>query len=412
MKAMIISVGGTPEPIVRSLLEHKPGYVCFFASQQSLDVIGDIKKQIKEKGLVIENYKVICDDVNDLIHCYEKALACKDNLLQKQIDSKDVVVDYTGGTKTMTAALTLATVGQGYRFSYVGGRERTKEGMGIVVTGTEFITTGVSPWQIFAVEEKKRIAQFISSYQYEAALTTMDETIHNLESGESEIWKGIMDTLRGYLAWDNFDHKLAITHLSNGLKTLSLCEKFGVKNTIKDYIASVKANYDVLNDMNKKTKYFSKVHHVLIIDLVSNAQRRYKQNKYDDATARLYRALEMVGQIAFETKTGCSTSDVNEEKLPDTIREEYKARYQSPDDKKIRIPLYSAFRVLKEMDHPAGHNFFTLEDTFKKILSARNDSIMAHGLNPISRKTYENFSHIIQELFVKGELIEFPVLQW
>jgi len=63
MKGMIISVGGTTEPVVTSLLTHQPDFVCFFASQQSLDTIGDIKGQIKEKGLSIEDYKVVCDDV-------------------------------------------------------------------------------------------------------------------------------------------------------------------------------------------------------------------------------------------------------------------------------------------------------------------------------------------------------------
>ena len=166
MKAMIISVGGTSEPVVSSLLDHKPEYVCFFASQQSLDNIGEIKKQTKKKGHVFNDYKVICDDKDDLIHCYERAVECTKNLTQKSFDPAEVVVDYTGGTKTMSAALALSAVGHGYSFSYVGGEKRTKNGLGVVVTGTEVVKKDVSPWQIFAVEEKKRISSELKRLGY------------------------------------------------------------------------------------------------------------------------------------------------------------------------------------------------------------------------------------------------------
>ncbi len=412
MKAMIISVGGTPEPVVYALLEHRPEYVCFFASQESLDNIGEIKRQVKAKGHELKDYKVICDDVENLIHCYEKALECTDKLTEQGVDPNKVVVDYTAGTKTMTAALALATVGHGYSFSYVGGEERTKNGLGVVITGKEVVKSGVNPWQIFAIEEKRRISLFVSSFQYEAAISTIGETLNNLQSGEGEIWKGISVILEGYLAWDNFDHQNALTSLSKGIKQLDLCEKFGLEKPIKDYVSGVKENFNDLDEINKKTKFFQKIHSILIRDLVSNARRRALQNKYDDAVARLYRSLEMVGQISFEYATGCLTSDVDPDKLPESIKEEYIQRYKEPDKDNLKLPLFATFRALKEMDHRAGHKFFDHEETFKKILSARNDSIFAHGIQPVKKSTYEDFTKIIEELFVEGPLIEFPELKW
>ncbi len=412
MKAIIISVGGTSEPIVSSLLNHGPDYVCFFASQQSLDKIGEIKNQVKAKGQKFKDYKVICDDAEDLIHCYEKALECTKKITEQGVDPHKVVVDYTGGTKTMTAALALATVGHGFSFSYVGGHERTKDGLGIVVTGTEVVETGVSPWQIFAVEEKKRISLFVSSFQYEAAISTMQETMDTLQEGEREIWTGILETLRGYLAWDNFDHEAALKCLSKGLKHMDLCDRFGLHKPIKEYVNKVKDNFRHLDEIKKRTEFFKEMHPILIRDLVSNAKRRYLQNKYDDAVARLYRALEMVGQIDFKNTTGCSTSDVEPDKLPETIREEYVQRYQDSDDKRLSLPLFATFRALREMNHSTGHKFYQNEETFKKILSARNASIYAHGINPVKKETYEKFSEIMKEFFVEGPLIEFPELPW
>jgi hypothetical protein len=353
MKAMIISVGGTPEPLVKSILENKPDFVCFLASQQSLDLIGEVKRQIKEQKHKLKDHKVICEDINNLVHCYEKAVECAERVREVCADPEEVVVDYTGGTKTMTAALAIATVGHGYQFSYVGGKERTKNGLGVVVSGTEVVETRVSPWKIFAVEEKKRISQFICSFQYEAAISTMKQTMNVLEPGEQELWSGIVETFTAYHAWDNFDQ-----------------------------------------------------------DLVSNARRRYLQSKYDDAVARLYRVLEMVGQIEFEKLTGCPTSDVDPGKLSESIREEYVSRYQSPDDGKIKLPLNATFRALKELGHHTGERFYQNEETFKKIMSARNDSILAHGTQHIKKETYEKFAAVIEEHFIEGALIEFPGLDW
>jgi len=412
MKAMIVSIGGSPEPIVKTLLEHKPSFVCFFASQQSIDLIGQVKESIKQGGLKIDNHIVICDDINDLVHCYEKAITCKDILDRQKVNAQDVVVDYTGGTKTMTAALTLATVGHGYRFSYVGGTERTKNGLGIVVSGTELIKTGVSPWQIFAVEEKKRISQFIASFQFEAAITVMQQCLNNLSPVDEEIWNGLIEILKGYRAWDNFEHKLAVRNLSQGLKVLSVCEKFTIAKPVCAYTSEVRENFAILEDMSRKTAFFKKLHPVLVADLVANAQRRALQNKYDDATARLYRALEMVGQISFEEKTGCLTSDVKIEKLPEHIRQEYINRYQSTEEQKIKIPLFAAFRALKEMNHQVGIKFFAYEDFLTKILSARNSSILAHGLEPVKNETYDKLNKIVQNLFISESLVEFPQLKW
>lgn len=44
MRGMILSVGGTPDPLVRSILTHKPQLFCLFPFQDSLHVSGEVKK--------------------------------------------------------------------------------------------------------------------------------------------------------------------------------------------------------------------------------------------------------------------------------------------------------------------------------------------------------------------------------
>lgn len=411
-KAMIISVGGTIEPIVTSLIAHCPCYVCFFASQRSLETIGDIKRRVNQRGLAFQDYKVICDDINDLVHCYEKALHCVEAIPAEFSGPGDVIVDYTGGTKTMTAALTLATVGHGYSFSYVGGGERTKDGLGVVCSGHEVVRMGISPWQIFAVEERKRVSLFVSLYQYEAALATIGETLSALGAPDRQIWSALARVLEGFLCWDNFAHSDAVKHFAEGLKQLEICAKFPIQPSLKDYLEQATGCFSFLRDMSEKTSFFKKLHAMTVRDLVSNARRRSLQGKYDDAVARLYRALEMTGQIAFEKETGCSTSAASPEAIPERLRDEYVQKYGQTPDRKLKLGLFATFRTLKERDNVLGLKFDEHRDALNHLLSARNNSILAHGVTPITGITYEKFERIIIDLFVDGPLIDFPRLDW
>jgi hypothetical protein len=162
-KVLIASLGGTPDPVVKSIETHKPDYLYFFSSQESnTKEYPNVKKRLDELGMSPKMESIIVDDVNDLVHCYEKASELTHKIEKRGIPPEDVIVDYTGGTKNMTAALVLATVAKGYKFSYVGGKERDKGGLGIVVTGSEVVKTALSPWQILLVEERKKIALFLT----------------------------------------------------------------------------------------------------------------------------------------------------------------------------------------------------------------------------------------------------------
>jgi CRISPR-associated protein (TIGR02710 family) len=202
-QAMIISLGGTPEPLARSIAEHRPAFICFFASHDSVERLGQVRELLAQGGLSLPpKHIVLAEDVNDLVHCYEKALECARLLAARDIPPAEVVVDYTGGTKTMTAALALATVGKGYRFSYVGGEKRNKEGLGVVESGSDVVHTGVSPWQIFAVEEWQHLVLYVRQYQYEAALTLVSQTRQRLPGKEQLRWQGLEETLEGLLHWE------------------------------------------------------------------------------------------------------------------------------------------------------------------------------------------------------------------
>jgi len=168
-KALICSVGGTVEPLVASIAEHRPELAVFFASEQTIEEIGSVKQRLQERQVQIKNRNVLTRDAQDVLACYEAALQCADLALAGGRPAAEVVVDFTGGTKAMSAALALATVGNGFMFSYVGGSTRSYQGRGVVVSGSERIVQRRDPYMLYAVHERRRPAQYFNGYQFRAA---------------------------------------------------------------------------------------------------------------------------------------------------------------------------------------------------------------------------------------------------
>lgn len=91
-KAMIITVGGTPPPIIKSICEYRPEFVSFFASQDTNDLIKTIKDETLKNGVVIKSELTLADDVNDFFHCHSKADEAVIRVLNKGYNKDDVIV--------------------------------------------------------------------------------------------------------------------------------------------------------------------------------------------------------------------------------------------------------------------------------------------------------------------------------
>jgi CRISPR-associated protein (TIGR02710 family) len=412
-QAMIISLGGTPEPLVRSIAKHRPQFVSFLASQESVVVLGKVKELLEAQDHPFPDHRVVLvENVNDLVHCYERALECARFLEAREIAADEVVVDYTGGTKNMTAALTLATVRKGYRFSYVGGEARTKGNLGIVKDGFEVVHTGVSPWQIFAVEEWQHLVLYVQQYHYEAALTLVQETRRRQPPAEQMLWEGLENALEGMRQWDRFNHRDALPRFKEGLRGLQQWVEVKGNAALVGFVQEGQRCRDFLIQLASTTNNFKRLDRLLVVDLLANAERRADQGRYDDAMARLYRALEMLGQIALKDQTGASTSNVLEQTLPEHLREEFSRKYRDSEDKKIKLPLEATFRVLQALKNSVGCQFFERYEAYRKILYARNLSILAHGIQPVDQDAFTSFRDLVRDSFDIREEVTFPRLRF
>jgi len=162
VKAMILTVGGSPEPLIKSIGHFQPQRVIFIASNESVEQIPAIKAKLQESACPrFDEHKILVGNINDATHCYQKSLEAAGFLEKEGIPAEQTLADITGGTKVMSAALLLAAGAKGYIINYTGGSERTKDGMGTVITGSEFLFKQVTPWEALALEERRKSVQFL-----------------------------------------------------------------------------------------------------------------------------------------------------------------------------------------------------------------------------------------------------------
>jgi len=393
IKAMIISTGGTPAPIIKAIIHYRPEFISFLASQDTVHNISDIKKACQEKSVNFKSEITIVDNVNDLLHCFEKAEEAIRRVTDKNFSKDRVIVDYTGGTKNMSVSIALAAISHGFSFSYVGGKERTKNGVGIVIDGSEEIYKSVNPWDFLAVDEKRQIALLFNQYQFMAAKQLCDR-LSEKATRQKTFFKKLGFAIEGYYLWDLFRHKDALYKFQRA-KIEEIQESGEV--AFKELAAKAQKNIRFLEVLIKNSQKLS-INYIL--DIYANAERRFEEGKIDDAILRLYRLSEMIAQERLINRYGIDTSNVKPEQIPANLREEFVRRYKNSMDGKIKLPQNASFELLYVLNDEVGMAFETNKKTFLGIQSSRNQSYLAHGFSFSKDSTYKKLRDFLLGLDV------------
>lgn len=409
MKAMIVSVGGTTAPIIYSLNQSKPEYICFFTSKET-------KKLIDEEILPNLGFKfrhhdwIVTPNAELLSESYSQLVKKMPELIEKwELDPRDICVDYTGGTKTMSVALALATVDQSCCYSYVGGNERSKGGVGVVIDGNEKMHFLENPWDEIAQVEKKEVNMLFNKARHGPALDILERCVERVSKDQQPFFKALREMIAGYDLWDRFKHSEARKHFYRCRETLTVLstERKGMKALVRELETNMEFLAALLSGRKPSILHYR--------DLLSSAKRRADlEQKYDDAVARLYRALEVLAQAILKESHGIETSNVRKDDIPESLRQEYGHKYRDDNDGKIKIPLFAAYRLLREFKNDVAEKFFDLyEREIRPLLNIRNQSILAHGFNPVDEKTFQRlFDSIMKFSGTKEEdLPKFPILK-
>jgi CRISPR-associated protein (TIGR02710 family) len=415
---LICTVGGSPEPLIKSLLHWRPARVLFVPSQQTVSHVDAVLRGYAEHagqplGPGMYDRKVV-SDAEELDECLRVMRGLEQEVLGWLSRGGDyqVVADFTAGTKCMTAALALQARRWPCRYSYVGGAQRSKEGVGIVESGSERVVHSANPWDALGFQAAEDFVTLFDQQAFAAAATLMEEAKRYVGDASRKRELNALQLLaQTYDAWDRFDHKQASAKVKDLLK---------YENDLQAVIGPARGD-ELRSVLHKHSDYLTKLagegttqrsEHV--IDLLANAKRRHTQGRIDDAVARLYRAIESLAQsVLAERHQIQNTGKVLLNSLPESLRAQWEPRAENG---MLLLGLQDAYALLDALGDPLGARFkeLQLHDRDRSPLSARNQSILAHGFQPVSETVFDRLWQSAMKLgegvFAESDLPAFPRL--
>ncbi len=384
LRILIATVGGSHQPIVTAIRELQPDFVCFLCSE---DDPGTGQKgswtQITQSGLIIkasskeekptlpniptqlalsaEQFEVVKLNPDDLDQAVQTIQAQLRRLMDR-FESAELLADYTGGTKTMSAALVAAVLDfpqvmlhivTGNRSNLVKVEEGMQQGTAVSVESLRFnqqLRNGLKAWQ---------------SYGYELsaeALAAMRLPAHPHLRG---VHGRLRNLSRALAAWDRFDHPTALTLLQSYQGVIG--QTMGLHLTFLKILTSA--------DQRQVPAQW--------LDLWLNAQRRGAQQRYDDAVARCYRLWEWAAQWLLEQRHGYKTAD-----LPHDLELPFELPINR--DGKRPASLLQSWKLVAELDRDPVADFMRQQqERLRDFTQLRNHSILAHGFTPVGAEEWQ-----------------------
>ena len=396
-RILLCTVGGSYQPILEAIRSTSPRYVCFFCTGRDpatgrpgsiVQITGKgniIKAGRDDKKPTLPNIptqaglddgrfdarEVPADDLDGA--CFAMLEATEE--LAKRFPGAHFIADYTGGTKTMTAALVCAALERDdVELQIVAG---ARSNLVQVVDGTEQAMEA----SVARLRLDRAMAPYLGAWRrfaYHEAAEGLDRIRIATNAADRGRLALVRALGRALARWDDFDHA-------------------GALELIETYAARVAPCYPTMLPTLRLLTHDGDSRHTpaRLFDLWRNAERRAAQGRYDDAVARWYRLMEWTAQWQLRIKLDADTADFPRELLPANID------VMPADDGKIKLGLWRAWQSIGcRLTGPARAFALEYGPTLRDLLDIRNRSILAHGFRPISAEDWHRVRSFTEESFL------------
>lgn len=331
-----------------------------------------------------------------------------ERLLADGFRTDDIVVDFTRGTKAMSAALVLAATRHGIpRLRYiVGDRDRR----GQVAAGSEEIretTTAVVTLRrrIDLAAGLMRAGSFAAAWQLLPDPDNAFAAVPHLVAAADGL-RSMRAAARFYEYWDRLDYAKA-AHALDVDFPMTMPPGWHRLVPSRGTIRWVGR----LTDRPDKTKDpigFGRWLRWLCVDLLANAERRLRHGQSEDALVRSYRVLELVGQARLFDRgldsSSLSASDPEVATLRTKLRQKGSSDFGIKRDGMLTAPRDLTARLLKEKGDPLARELLDFDRKAGVSTAARNHSILIHGFDSNAPVDGESWRRLIDALWRLLEL--------
>lgn len=385
--AIIGTVGDSIDPLINHINKDNPDLVCFIYTERTEKQISIIKEKIAAG----EFMEIFLDNPNSVDDTFSKSLNVINDLLRQ---GYDVIGNFTPGTKPMSVGLAMACVEKNCDYEYGYGDRDKETGMSTVYKEN---VSQENPYEKYAINQFKRGRWFFNKYQFLASYENFKSAFDELDDENLKARSDVLiKIVEFYDDWDKFNDENLKSNLESILDEIKYNPSldYYFKSEIPDFYNQMMKNLEFLNKKDNLMMYLP--------DLLNNAQRRIEEGKYDDAVARLYRAMELIGQLQLlkyrivDEKTFSENKsfriDVGKLKTKKAYNK-ISAKFNTQNDYIDRLDLTKDYEMLDllsgDKKHDLDKSTQKLLDFYHKIrprVSLRNKSILAHGLRPLNEK--------------------------
>ncbi|MCC6546552.1 TIGR02710 family CRISPR-associated protein [Candidatus Sumerlaeota bacterium] len=285
------------------------------------------------------------------------------------IEARDIILQYTAGTKVMSAGAVLAAVNHdvnALRYLFSSGPKGKSTP----------VTTPISA--IVADSKFQLVVKFTEALRFRSANNIIQEMhIEELTAQQQEYARVLGNLTYAYADWDNFrvkDFLRRYKGFESCLRDFPALSRFKLTNHHLTALASIRKAATADDSFPDE----------LIIDIVNNAIRRLVERRPDDALIRLHRAAELYAQALLKENYDIRTDDVEIRKVPPRNRMAFESERRL-DDAKIKLGLRKSYELLEILGHPVGIAFRDHQN-FRNILDERRNFVLAHGTRPATTK--------------------------
>lgn len=385
----VFTVGGAIPPVVKTIQDLRPSRVIFIVSNTSkrdaLDKPGDgILAKLAIEAITLDYLLIYISNENDpratLEDTYRQLVPLVDQWIQLHPTHK-LVMDYTAGTKPMSAALALVARRWPCDFAYVGSAPQARTwSLGYTTDrGMRYYNTE-NPWNTLGYEAAEHAIEYFNQGAYGIAASLLDDAVR--KATDPKVKRPLMSLAHlshAYAAWERFELGAADSRLADCMKSLSELAAFGF-----DY----RHERDLRTELQTHREWLAKLRSSdyatieWLADLLADADRRLAERRFDDAVARLYRFIEALAQYQLRAAHNIpNTGSVDPAALPENLRKEWEGRLEAGS---LKLALQDSYRLLAAKQDPLGDKFRELQlDRRESPLSARNNSRFAHQFQPV-----------------------------
>lgn len=408
-RAMLFTVG-TGEGIEKAIAFSADSFnadriylLCTTGERGSANKIPDIRGALSARALeadLIREPHFEVRDLGDFERTYEDCFDALTAIAADGFEVSQIAVDYTTGTKVMSAAIVVAAIDFGVsHYIYIDGNYRAGEGMRVVASTEQARATAAG--RVRAHRDLQLAVRHFNTHQWDAAISVAEDARSKCAAGPTcDQATALRDLARAYGHWDQFEHDEARTILM--AMDAPQAQTIGV---------DIGPHRQFLHRFDPKSK--SDARDLLwarLADLLNNAERRLAQSLNDDAIQRAYRATELLAQIPFAEMDPPidAAGPIPIERFPEEVQAKWACRADAKGQ--LRLGLTDLYALLLDLGHPLGEWFAADEQKpLQWALTARNQTILAHGFT--TART-EDVRTILDSVGPKAAALNKRIAQW